>query len=752
MVCGPYANAAEKLTFVDLVNQMTDLERLAVLPQPGQKCGQWSSYHRASKYDPKSDTYIGWDTNKDGDGFIREENGNLVLAEMTGPGVIWRIWSAYTEDGHVKIYLDGSDQPVIDMPFSHYFDGKHRPFNYPELSYRVVGRTTGYKPDFNNGRNLYFPIPYQKSCKIIAEAGWGKYYHFTYSTFPRGTKVPTFKTALGPDEVTALQKLNDKLKNKLGLDPAGKRKGEVTERKTVTVAPGKTVTIAELKGRRAITALKVRMDLPQSPQDRYPLRELALSFYWDGESEASVWAPLGDFFGTAIGANKYKSLPLGVTDDEFYSYWYMPFAKGALLQLTNDGDKEYEVTFIITHAPVKRPIKKLGRFHAKWHRDAFIPQRADRRPDWTMLKTAGRGRFCGVMLHVWNPKGVWWGEGDEKFFVDGEKFPSTFGTGSEDYFGYAWCDPTLFQRPYHNQTISMNNTGHISVNRFQIADNVPFQKSFEGAIEKYFPNDRPTLYSAIAYWYLEPGGLDPYPRSPVSQRISHLLPQPEFSSAHNVFVGSTNVIIEGSTKEIQIYYTLDGTEPTGDSTKYTEPIVLTASATIKARAFKAGYIPSMISTDIQTKTTYHQPDSPADIGNGLSYNYYKGRWNKVPNFKALQPLRVGKIDKFRFPQGIDKFYFGLEFNGFIEVRRDGIYTFYLASDDGSKLYIGDRLVVDHDGRHSSSAEKSGGVALRAGKHSIGVVYFQGPRGKGLKAFYSGPGIEKREIGPEVLFH
>jgi hypothetical protein len=57
----------------------------------------------------------------------------------------------------------------------------------------------------------------------------------------------------------------------------------------------------------------------------------------------------------------------------------------------------------------------------------------DRWPDWTMIKTEGRGRFMGVMLHVWNPRGGWWGEGDEKFFVDGEKYPSTFGTGSEDY-------------------------------------------------------------------------------------------------------------------------------------------------------------------------------------------------------------------------------------------------------------------------------------------------------------------------------
>ena len=92
-----------------------------------------------------------------------------------------------------------------------------------------------------------------------------------------------------------------------------------------------------------------------------------------------------------------------------------------------------------------------------------------------MLHTQGRGRFVGVELHVWNPRGGWWGEGDEKFYIDGEKFPSTFGTGSEDYFGYAWCNPTEFQNCYHNQTRNPNNRGHISVNRWHITDNLPFQ-------------------------------------------------------------------------------------------------------------------------------------------------------------------------------------------------------------------------------------------------------------------------------------
>ncbi len=136
-----------------------------------------------------------------------------------------------------------------------------------------------------------------------------------------------------------------------------------------------------------------------------------------------------------------------------------------------------------------------------------------------MLRTEGRGRFLGVMLHVWNPLGGWWGEGDEKFFVDGEKFPSTIGTGSEDYFGYAWCNPHFFERPYHAQSMTQNNAGHQSVLRWHVTDNIPFQKAFEGCIEKYFDaKQRGTLYACTVAWYLAPGGNDPYQPLPLDQR------------------------------------------------------------------------------------------------------------------------------------------------------------------------------------------------------------------------------------------
>ena len=510
VLCGQVAFGQQKLSYVDLVNRLTDLERLAVLPAAGETCQQWSSYDRGSKYDEKADKYVGWSANGDGTGHIRREGDVEVFAEMKGPGVIWRIWSAAVGKGHVKIYLDGKEAPAVDLPFEQYFNGKAKPFVYESLCYMAA-----------RGLNCFVPIPYQKSCKIVAEKGWGRYFHFTYTTYPKSTELPTFSLPLSDKDTAALAKADEFFRTRFGTDPAGVRDGEETEDCEVTVEPGKTGTLLKLEGARAITAIRGEVELPDELEDqRAMLREVVLQASWDGEKSPSVWVPAGDFFGTAPGMNEYRSFPMGMTEGEgAYSFWYMPFAKGAKLEIVNDGSEARTVRCRITHAPLTRPIETLARFHAKWHRDAFPPVEKERAAiDWTMLKTAGRGRFVGVMLHVWNPRGGWWGEGDEKFFVDGEKFPSTIGTGSEDYFGYAWCTPQIFHRAYHNQTIVKGNRGHVSVNRWQITDNVPFQKSFEAAIEKYYPNRKPTLYAATAYWYQAPGGKDPYEPVPMDQR------------------------------------------------------------------------------------------------------------------------------------------------------------------------------------------------------------------------------------------
>ena len=508
LLAGTLPAAEQKLSYVDLVQRLTDLEQLARLPPAGERSAQWSSYDRASRYDEATGKYVNWDANGDGDGFIRKEGDKLVFADMQGPGCLWRIWSAAPKEGHVRIYLDGATEPAVDLPFVGYFDRKNEPFTRSAIVHTV-----------SSGWNNYTPIPYQKSCKVVADPGWGQYFHFNYSTFPAGTQVPTFTRHLGAAENAALDRANTIL-SQCGPVSGDARAGSSLNGN----ASGAYASYAgELVGPAAITSLRFKAEIPVGVAAYDFLRSITIQIRWDGESEPSVWAPIGDFFGTAPGANPYRSLPLGLTEDGWwYCNWFMPFAKSAKILVKREGAGDASFQIVTFSQPLKDGAAPFARFHAKWHRDARLPVEPERKIDWPMLKTQGAGRFVGVMLHVWNPRGGWWGEGDEKFFVDGEKFPSTFGTGSEDYFGYAWCNPALFQNAYHNQTHNDgNNKGHVSVNRWHIADSVPFEKSFEGCIEKYYPNQRPTLYAAMAYWYLAPGGVDPYSSISLADRVGY---------------------------------------------------------------------------------------------------------------------------------------------------------------------------------------------------------------------------------------
>jgi hypothetical protein len=301
--------------------------------------------------------------------------------------------------------------------------------------------------------------------------------------------------------------------------------------------PGQEEVIAEYMNPGAISSFTVKRPKITREESLNVLREITNSMTWDNDISLSVWAPLGDFFGTGGGENLYRTLATGMTENEYYCNWFMPYKK-AVIKVRNDGKKPRNLTFTIHTQNIEKGADSLLRYHCKWHRDdfsGFNKERllSDRWPDWPVLKVdAAKGRFVGFNTHIWNPnhnhneehkkykkpipEGVsfedekafeftkkrvlthfWWGEGDEKFFVDGEKMPSTFGTGTEDYFGYAWGNPMAYDSGLQAQprngaaneigkevhSSGLGNIGHISLVRWQIADNVPFQKSFEAVIK-----------------------------------------------------------------------------------------------------------------------------------------------------------------------------------------------------------------------------------------------------------------------------
>jgi hypothetical protein len=187
-----------------------------------------------------------------------------------------------------------------------------------------------------------------------------------------------------------------------------------------------------------------------------------------------------------------------------------------------------------------------------------------------------------------------------------------------------------------------------------------------------------------------------------------------------------------------------------DSPSVSGPIHLTQSATVSARCFRKGKPVSETAKAAFAQVEPRPAEEAADVEPGISYSYCEGDWDSLPDFSAIKPVKKGMIANFSFAPRNRNEHFGFLYSGFIRVPVDGVYTFFTDSDDGSRLYIGDELVVDNDALHGM-LEKNGSIALAAGVHPIRVIYFNKTGGNGLNVSYQGPGIEKMPIPDAALF-
>lgn len=482
------------ITLDTLLDEMTDLDRLAVTGAPEYVTRQFSSYDRKST-DPAVPTQENWFANRDRGQHLRTEEVDgrteYVLMDADGPGAIVRFWSANPDEGGiVKIYLDHQDSPVLELPLQDFLGGKVEPCVPPLCGER------------SRGWNSFLPIPYAKHCKVSITEG-DIYYTIAYRTYGAGTSMET----LTMEQVTALsEKIRSTAKTLdtpyLAMDAD---RGTLNAY-DISLAPGESASM-DLAGPAALYRITCE---PGAANLETALRGCLLSIAFDGGSP-SVLAPLGDFFATAPGPNRYQSLVSGVLEDGLlYSHWVMPFKETATLTVNNTTDAAVRLSGAVGVAE-RAWTEDSMYFNAKWRSEKDIPTRPMR--DWNYLTAAGAGRFCGVMLHIANPVTDWWGEGDEKIYVDGETFPCFFGTGSEDYFGYAWCSNVPFTHAYHNQPRcdGPGNLGHSCVSRFHIMDDIPFTTSFKFDLEVWHSADTKVTQSIMAYWYGLPGGTDNFP-------------------------------------------------------------------------------------------------------------------------------------------------------------------------------------------------------------------------------------------------
>jgi len=287
------------------------------------------------------------------------------------------------------------------------------------------------------------------------------------------------------------------------------------------VASGEKLTIMDVKGAGVINHIWITIAPEAGKLSR---NDIIIRMYWDGNTFASVESPIGPFFGNGwTETYNFVSTPLSVSPGwgkSYVSYFAMPFAKGAKIEIENQtGEKINSFYYNIDYTEMPGLPENSGRFHA-WYNHEVTEALPEGENEWGLLGETGKnpkgegnyvfadiqgkGHFVGVNYYVNCPSTMWYGEGDEMVFIDGDTKPTLNGTGTEDFFNTSWCPKELFQHPYYGYPRVNNETGwlgHTHVYRFFIADPVYFDSSCKFTIEHGHNNNLTLDLASVAYWY-----------------------------------------------------------------------------------------------------------------------------------------------------------------------------------------------------------------------------------------------------------
>lgn len=306
------------------------------------------------------------------------------------------------------------------------------------------------------------------------------------------------------------------------------------------VAAGATKVVLDAEGPGVVTHMWFTFLGPErqewAPEGSANHQEILLRVWYDGRPQPAIEVPLGDFFANCFGKRaEVISVPVVVEDADSYNcFWHMPFRKSIRIELVNQSVRQlnllyYNIDWIKKdHLPDDTPY-----FYARYRQE--YPVQAGK--DYLILETEGRGHYVGTVLSVRTRSPSWFGEGDEKIYIDGEPTASIWGTGTEDYFLSAWGLQTTstpyFGTPYFDQWGIVG--GHTAAYRWHIQDPIVFQKSIKVTIEhfgwistdenpqgeRHSWNEREDDFASVAFWY-QTG--EPTPGEPVPDAASRTLP------------------------------------------------------------------------------------------------------------------------------------------------------------------------------------------------------------------------------------
>ncbi len=480
-----------------LLHEMTDRDNIAQFPELNFRLKQASSYNRASK---TPDEPKGWFNNIDRKNQVvrvDEKDGKKewVLMDHQGPGTIvrsWMPWHNQKKSGSkitMRIYLDGAEQPAIEGNMLGLFDGSgFVPYPLAHASLRSAVS--------------FFPIPYQKSCKITTDQE-PFFYQFTYRDYAEGTAIWTFNMK----DFEAAAKLT-KITGEQLLNPVATEASDSVE-SSGELKKDATLSLDLPTGTAAVRELSVKLD-DYSNMD--VTREVVLKMEFDGRE--TVWCPIGDFFGSGIGLNPVQGWYRTVAEDGTMTCrWVMPYKTGGKVSLVNYGEGAVQAELSVKTGDWTWDESSMY-FNAAWRGQYPVPTRPY--SDWNYVTLKGRGVYVGDTLTIMNPVKKWWGEGDEKIWVDGEDFPSIFGTGTEDYYAYSWGGRStdFYEHPFHAQPRcnvynklnrkkgdEKNTQGYSTETRSRALDTMPFASSLQLDMEVWSWTDCEMGYGVGTYWY-----------------------------------------------------------------------------------------------------------------------------------------------------------------------------------------------------------------------------------------------------------
>jgi len=504
-------DSSAQITTGTLIKEMADLKRLAEYPSPFYNTIQYSSYDRRSTFPDAPE----WFANADGfggepiPGFEkvlkapdRDGTGEYLICDVEGPGAIVRLWTAAI-NGEIKLYLDEDKEPVYDGNAFDFFTNTYHAFS-SENAVNLTGT-------FTQNMAGYYPVPFSKGCKMIWKGNIEDlhFYHVNIRLYEKGTRIQTFSTEDIQKFSKEIEITSQIFKNTDSIDEM--EDGDYAYF-AARVEAGDEKEILHMNGSKGITCFEMRVidsDLEEV------LRQTVLRISFDGASDPQVQSPVGDFFGTAPGINPYRSLPFTVTNDgRMICRYFMPFNDSVSIKIENLRDKEITVVGKVVTEEYDWDKNRSMYFRAKWRVSHDMKASYLQPGDIPYLQASGKGVFVGAAAHLMNPSDVpstygnWWGEGDEKIFVDGNPSPVFFGTGSEDYFNYAWSSPDIFYHAYCGQPRNdgPGTRGFVTNYRWHVIDDIPFKQQFAFYMELLSHEPVPGFsYARITYHYGFPG-------------------------------------------------------------------------------------------------------------------------------------------------------------------------------------------------------------------------------------------------------